>query len=172
VVQKRITIKAERIMPNRALVRLGYNETIQHLETAFGNRLKTAVLFGSRARGKTARHKDHDIFLVIEDLPTDPLKRQQEIRQVIWELPIRINTIAKTPGEVNSNLTPLLLEICVDGICLYGSDYFEPYRKRAMSALNQSGLKRIRVGQEWRWQFEKIPTKEWEMTWEGFRELE
>ncbi len=151
---------------------LMYDQMIRQFEAVFGNRLKTAILFGSRARGKTAAHKDHDIFLVIEDLPTDPLKRQKEIRQVIWELPIRINTIAKTPEEVDSNLTPLLLEICVDGICLYGSDYFEPYRKRAMNALNQSGLMRKRVGQEWRWQFEKIPTKEWEMTWEGFRELE
>lgn len=149
-----------------------YEQMIRKLETAFGNRLKAAVLFGSRARGKTAAYKDHDVFLVIRDLPADPIKRQKEIRRVIREFPIRINTIAKTPEEVESNLTPLLLEICVDGICLYGAGYFEPYRKKAINALNQSGLKRRKVGQEWRWQFEKIPAREWEMTWEGFRELE
>ena len=148
-----------------------YNEMIRQLEKTFGNRIKTIILFGSRARGKTAEHKDHDIFLIIKDLPYDPLKRQKEIRRAIWEIPIRINTIAKTPGEVDSNLTPLLLEVCVDGICLYGDRYFEPYRKKAMNALIQSGLKRKRVGLEWCWQFDKIPTKEWEMTWEGFREL-
>ena len=148
-----------------------YNEMIQQLEITFGNRLKTVILFGSRARGKTAEHKDHDIFLVINDLPSDPLKRQREIRNAIWEISIRINTVAKTPEEVNANLTPLLLEICVDGICLYGSNYFEPYHRKALNALKQSGLKKRRVGQEWRWQFEKIPDREWEMTWEGFREL-
>jgi predicted nucleotidyltransferase len=149
-----------------------YDQLINELKGAFGNRIKAVVLFGSRARGNTDAHKDHDIFLVIENLPIDPLKRQKEIRKVIWGVPLKINTIAKTPDEVDINLTPLLLEICVDGICLYGSNYFEPYRKNALVALKQSGLIRQRVGREWRWQFEKMPIREWEMTWEGFRELE
>lgn len=148
-----------------------YKPLINHLIYAFGDRLRTVVLFGSRARGKAMEHKDHDIFLVIENLPVDLLKRQKEVRTAIWEIPMRVNTIAKMPEEVDSNLTPLLLEICVDGICIYGNDYFEPYRKRAIKALNQAGLKRRRVGREWYWQFAKIPDREWELTWEGFREL-
>ena len=149
-----------------------YDQVIKELKGAFGNCLKAAVLFGSRARGNTVTHKDHDIFLVIENLPVDPLKRQKKIRLVIWEIPLRINTIAKTPEEVDSNLTPLLLEICVDGICLYGSNYFEPYRKKALRALKQSGMIRRRTGKEWRWQFEKMLIREWELTWEGFCELD
>ena len=138
-----------------------YKPLINHLIYAFGHRLRTVVLFGSRARGKAMEHKDHDIFLVIENLPVDLLKRQKEVRTAIWEIPMRVNTIAKMPEEVDSNLTPLLLEICVDGICIYGNDYFEPYRKRAIKALNQAGLKRIRVGREWYWQFAKITDREW-----------
>ena len=148
-----------------------YKPLINQLKKAFGNLLKTVVLFGSRARGKAKQDRDHDIFLVIENLPIDPLRRQKEVRTAIWDIPIRINTIAKTPEEVDSNLTPLLLEICVDGICLYGEDYFEPYRKKAMKALKHAGLKRKRVGREWYWQFERIPEREWELTWEGFREI-
>lgn len=150
-----------------------YSLLLECLKKAFGKRLKTVVLFGSRARGKVKADRDHDIFLVIENLSDKPLERQKEVRTAIWDVPItRINTIAKTPKEVDINLTPLLLEICVDGVCLFGESYFEPYRKKALNALSQSGLKRKRVGGEWYWQFERIPDKEWELSWEGFRELQ
>ena len=148
-----------------------YDSVVNILLKSYGARLKTVVLFGSQSRGQAKAKSDHDIFLVIEKLPVDYFQRQKEIRMAIWDIPIRINTISKTPEEVRSNLTPFLLEVCVDGICLYGKDYFEPYRKKALKALNHSGLKRKRIGREWYWQFEKIPKKQWELTWEGFNEL-
>jgi len=148
-----------------------YNPLIQKLNEAFGDGLRTVVLFGSRARGETDPQRDHDIFLVIERLPVSPLIRQKEIRRAIWDIPLRINLISKTPEEVACNLTPLMLEICVDGVCLYGENYFEPYRIRAMEVLKQSGLKRKCIGKDWYWQFENLPRKEWEINWEGFREL-
>ena len=148
-----------------------YQTLVNQLKGAFGERLRTVVLFGSRARGETEKDRDHDILLVIENLHRHVLQRQKEVRTSIWDIPLRINTIAKTPEEVDANLNPLLLEICVDGVCLYGEDYFEPYRKKAMNALKDAGLKRKRVGREWYWKFEKIPDREWELTWEGFREL-
>ena len=76
-----------------------YKPMIQKLEQTFRGRLRTVVLFGSRARGKTKGNKDHDIFLVIEGLPASPLKRQKEVRTVIRDIPLRINTISKTPEE-------------------------------------------------------------------------
>ncbi len=148
-----------------------YAPLINNLKKAFGNRLKTVVLFGSRARKQVKEESDHDIFMIIKNLPNKPLERQKQIRTAIWDIPLRLNTIAKTPEEFEKNLTPLILEVCVDGICLYGKDYFEPYRKKALNALKSSGLKRKRVGQEWYWHFERIPNKEWELTWEGFHEL-
>lgn len=148
-----------------------YSPLIERLTSRFGRRLKTVVLFGSRARGKTDATRDHDIFMVIEDLPAGLIQRQNEIRAAIWDIPIRVNTISKTPEEVDMNLTPLLLEICVDGICLYGRNYFEPYRRKANKLLKDAGLKRKRVGKEWYWQFEKMPQSEWDLSWEGFSEL-
>ena len=148
-----------------------YDDLITQLRAAFGDRLKTVVLFGSRARKQAKKNSDHDIFIVIEDLTERPLERQKQIRSAIWDVPLRINTIAKTPEEVKKNLTTLLLDVCVDGICLYSEDYFEPYRKKALAALKHSGLKRHWIGQEGYWRFEKFPTKDWELTWEGFHEL-
>ena len=97
--------------------------------------------------------------------------RLKEVRTALWDIPLRINTIAKTLEEVERNLTPLMLEVFVDGKCLYDNDLFQSYRKKAVEALNESGLKRKRIGGEWYWQFETIPHKEWELTWEGFNEL-
>jgi len=148
-----------------------YDELITQLRAAFGDRLKTVVLFGSRARKQAKKNTDHDIFIVIEDLTERPLERQKQIRSAIWDVPLRINTIAKTPEEVKKNLTTLLLDVCVDGICLYGKDYFEPYRNKALAALEHSGLKRHWIGKEGYWRFEKFPIKDWELTWEGFHEL-
>ena len=130
-----------------------------------------AVLFGSRARGADRPTSDHDIFLVIDNLDSRPLKRQKNIRRTIWDFPLRVNTIAKTPLEVSSNLTPFLLEVFVDGICLYGNEYFDDLRAKAIKAIQEAGLRRKTVGKEWHWEFDTIPQKEWELTWEGFREL-
>jgi predicted nucleotidyltransferase len=148
-----------------------YKPFTRRLIEAFGERLKTAVLFGSRARDEAGENSDHDIFVVIERLPDDPLERLKQVRMALLDVPLRVNIVAKTPEQVAANLTPLLLDICVDGICLYGARYFERFRRKALNALKQSGLTRMRMGQGWYWHFEKIPKKEWELTWEEFREL-
>jgi uncharacterized protein len=148
-----------------------YQTLISRLKEVFGERLKAIVLFGSRARGAVREDRDHDIFLVVEGLSDKYLKRQREVQSAIRDVAMRINTISKTPEEVASNLTPLMLEVCVDGITLFGDDYFEPIRTRALKVLKDSGLKRKKVGREWHWEFEKMPRGEWDFTWEGFREL-
>jgi predicted nucleotidyltransferase len=148
-----------------------YQTIIEKLSNDFGSRLKTVVLFGSRARDQANENSDHDLFLVIESLPKSRLDRLREIRKVIWNTPIRINTIAKTPEEVEQNLTPLLLEIGVDGICLFGEPYFKNYRDKALKAIHQAKLKREKVDGVWCWKFDKIPLKEWEISWDGYREL-
>lgn len=148
-----------------------YTSLISELKKAFGNNLKAVVLFGSRARRPSRPDSDHDIFLIIDHLSTNPLHRLKTVRKAIQNIPLRVNTVAKTQKEFQKNLTPLILEVSVDGLCLYGKDYFEPYRKKALRALNQAGLKRKKVGTEWSWLFEKVPKKEWELNWEGYREL-
>lgn len=149
-----------------------YTPLLNRLLETFGENLKAAVLFGSRARGRVKNSADHDIFLVVEGLPADPLLRVRTIRKAIWDLDLNVNTIAKTPKEFSANLTPLFLEIAMDGICLYGENYFEPYRVKAKCAAAQGGLKRVWVGKEWHWEFDRVLDREWELSWDGFRELQ
>lgn len=151
-----------------------YHPIVQLLENAFAGRLKMVALFGSQARGEARPDSDHDLFVVVEGLPNEPLARQRAVRTVLLPIlgdsPGPVNFIAKTPNEVASNLTPLLLEVCVDGICLYGDAYFQPYRKRAMAALRQAGLRRHKLKTTHMWVFPSLPAGDWELSWEGYRE--
>ncbi len=151
-----------------------YRDVLVVLEQNFGERLKTVVLFGSQARGEVREGSDHDLFVVIEGLPRDPLARQRMVRltllPVLDRLPEAIAFIAKTPDEFAANLTPLLLDVCMDGICLWGEAYFEPYRQRALNALDEAGLRREVDGESLTWSFPELPKRNWELTWEGYRE--
>jgi len=57
-----------------------YNHLIQQLVNNFGQRLKTVVLFGSRAREEAEDTIDHDLLLVIDRLPEEPVKRLKTVR--------------------------------------------------------------------------------------------
>jgi hypothetical protein len=62
--------------------------------------------------------------------------KEREIHlDVRWQEVVTVDFSAKTPRndmpeEVEANLTPLLLDICVDGVGLYGETYFQFYRKK------------------------------------------
>ena len=152
----------------------GYDILLRALSAAFGDRLRTAVLFGSRARGENSSESDHDIFLVIDGLNSDPLGRTREVRGAIKDcladLPGAMNLHAKTPFEFESDLTPLCLDVCVDGMCLFGEEYFEPLRRKALAALASSGMKRRRVGKSLFWMLSGKAARNWELTWDGYRE--
>ena len=152
----------------------GYSTLLRALLSSFGSRLKTVVLFGSRARGEASTNSDHDIFVVLEDLSGDPIARTKQVRRALItclaSLPGAVNLHAKTPSEFEADLTPLYLDVCVDGICLFGEDYFEPLRQRCLAALASSGMKRKRVGGSLFWMLPKDGARNWELTWDGYRE--
>ena len=89
---------------------------------------------------------------------------------ILDRLPGAITFVAKTPEEVSANLISLLLDVCVDGIWVYGAGYFEPYRRRALAALAQSGLRRQWTAGALMWRFSRLPARDWELSWEGYRE--
>lgn len=151
-----------------------YSVLVQTLLERFGERLQTVVLFGSRSRGEAHTDSDHDILAVIEGLPQDPLARQREVMAALLPqllcLPGRLSLIAKTPQEVNGHLTPLMIDVCMDGIGLYGQAHFESLRSKVVYALRDAGLQRRRLAGTWMWMFPSLPKKEWDLTWEGYRE--
>ena len=151
-----------------------YKVLVQTLGDHFGERLKMVVLFGSRSRGEAQPDSDHDIFVVIEGLPQDPLARQRQVMApllpALLHMPERLSVIAKTPQEMQGDLTPLAVDVCTDGVVLYGQATFKGLRDKALQALSDSGLQRRRLAGTWMWMFPSLPGAEWELTWEGFRE--
>ena len=152
-----------------------YDEVIKALRETFGSRLKTVVLFGSQARGTAKSFSDHDLFVVIEALSRDPIVRLKEVRSVLVPIVARtpgpIAFTAKTPEEFSLNLTPLLLDISTDGVCLYGEAFFEPYRSKALKAIRSARLHRKEIGGNLIWEFPSLPKRDWEITWDGYREI-
>lgn len=152
-----------------------YTSITNSLFQKYGSRLKTVVLFGSQARDEARSDSDHDIFVVIEDLPAEPVARQRDVRSVLInildDLPGSITFVAKTPSEVNKHLTPLMLDICIDGIALYGKLYFQKYHRKALAVLKQAGLNRKLLAGTWMWVFPHFPASNWELNWEGFHEF-
>ncbi len=153
----------------------GYHILIDTLASHFSDRLKLIVLFGSRSRGEARPDSDHDIFVVIEGLPQDPLARQREVMTPLLpellRLPERLSVVAKTPQELLGDLTSLVVDVCVDGVALYGHTYFETLQSKVLKALHEAGLQRRRVGGTWMWMFPTLPAKAWALTWEGYHEL-
>jgi uncharacterized protein len=162
------------IITAREGMNANYTILIQALQEAFGERLKTVVLFGSQARGEARPGSDHDVFVVIHGLPREPVSRQQELRgalrDCLADLPGAVSLVGRTPPEFEADLTPLYLDVCVDGVCLYGAEYFEPFRGCALAGLEASGMKRKRIGNTLHWMFPDGRARDWEWTWEGYRE--
>jgi len=151
-----------------------YRTLVEAFADQFGDRLQMIVMFGSRSRGEARAESDHDIFVVIDGLPQDPLQRQREIMAPLLpkltELPERLSVIAKMPEELHADVTPLLVDVCTDGIALYGASQFEMLRDQVLQALRASGMNRQKIGGTWMWLFPARPERDWELTWEGYRE--
>jgi predicted nucleotidyltransferase len=151
-----------------------YSVLVNTLLEHFGERLKAIILFGSRSRGEARPDSDHDILAVIEDLPPDPLVRQRAVMMPLLpellRLPERLSVIAKTPQEIQSDLTPLMIDVCVDGAALYGAEYFHSLKTKVIQVLENAGLQRRRLAGTWMWIFPSLPRKEWSVTWEGYHE--
>jgi predicted nucleotidyltransferase len=151
-----------------------YKLLIDRLVARFGQRLKLIVLFGSQSRAEARPDSDHDIFVVIEDLPVEPLARQREVMApllpVLLDLPERLSIIAKTPQELSGDIPPLVIDVCMDGQALYGESFFAELQAKVKQLLHNTGLQRRRLAGTWMWTFPTLPGKAWEIDREDYRE--
>jgi len=138
---------------------------IEHLRRHLGERLDAVVLFGSRARGEATEESDWDLLIVVEGLPRSPLARQRLWLSIVpraWLT--QAAPLLRTPEEWYRRVTPLTLDIALDGRVLYDAQgRMQAFLKALRHHLHRIGLVRRHVdGQPvWLWRH-GTPPPAWE----------
>jgi len=145
---------------------------VETLRAAFGERLVSAVLFGSHARGEAKPESDIDIFLVVKGLPDSPLDRIGEVRRPLaGRFRERVAFIAKTPEEVLAGLPSLYLDLALDGRALYDAGFFRERQAILRRLIEEAGLRRVVRDGEYHWEWKTPPRRGWRLDWDGYRAL-
>jgi len=143
---------------------------VESLQEAMGENLIAVVLFGSRARGKTTKASDWDIFVLAHLLPLSPMKRYAYLRGVCNdEVEEGVSFLAKTKEEFEAGFPSFYLDLALDGITLFDtSGYMEARLRRIRQIIQEAGLRRERIAVGFFWNWNKYPGPEWEISWKGF----
>lgn len=142
-------------------------QVLQALRHGLGDRLIAVVLFGSRARGDADPTSDWDLLVVARDLPTKVFQRHLYLKRLLpeeWRGQVAI--LAKTPGELDAHLSALLLDIALDGRILYDTQNDMAERLAYLrSLIRERGLRRIQMGRDMVWHWERPPGPDWSLEW-------
>lgn len=143
---------------------------VESLQEAMGRNLIAVMLFGSRARGKTRKASDWDIFVLAHSLPLSPMKRYGYLRGVCNDgLEGGVSFLAKTKEEFEAGFPSFYLDLALDGMILFDTGgYMEAKLKRIRQIIKEAGLRRERIAGGFFWDWKKYPGPEWEITWRGF----
>ena len=133
------------------------------LKSFYGERLISAVVFGSVGRRTPNYNSDIDILIIAEKLPTGRIKRIKEfglvenrLESLIASLKnsginTYISPVIKTPEEATAG-SPLFLDMTLDAQILIDKDgFFTHELERLRKRLNVLGSKRIYRGNAFFW---------------------
>lgn len=137
--------------------------SVESLLHRFGENLEAVVLFGSHARGKAAELSDIDFFVVVQDLPKEPMKRRyivyDALTPVLRKFKREVSVIEAEAKEIGKRITPLLINIAHDGVILYDkTGKIASLFARIREAVKKAGLM-------------KYETREGKYGWKPSREL-
>ena len=138
------------------------------LKRGLGERLRSAVLFGSRARGDADEWSDWDLLVIAHDLPEKALRRHLWLKEMLpdaWRS--RVAILAKTPDEFAARLPALYLDIALDGVVLYDADGEITRRLAGLRRLiREQGLRREGTQRDMTWGWKRFPGFDWSLEWE------
>jgi len=142
---------------------------LESLREGLSDSLIAVTLFGSQARGDADLESDWDLLIIAKNLPESPWQRQKHL---VALLPAKgyppINLLAYTPAEWFGRVTPLALDVALDGIVLYEkNDAMFSARLRVLrEQLSDLGLERKTLGKgEWIWLWRDQPRLQWRLEW-------
>lgn len=141
---------------------------VSELRERLGEDLRTAVLFGSQARGEAWESSDWDVLVVARGLPKKILERAIFLKLILpdsWRG--EVSLLAKTPEEFAAGLPEVYLDIALDGVVLYDTDGYMARRLEYLRALiRRKGLRREQDGRDLIWRWGQPPAADWSLEWE------
>lgn len=142
---------------------------VQSLKNALKGDLVAVVLFGSQARGEAKPESDWDILVIAKELPKKPLARFSYLKNLIpVDIRGEVSILAKTPGEFESALPALYLDIAIDGVLLYDSNgYAQKKVQQVKTIIRRKGLQRQKINGEYLWQWKQFPGFDWTLEWDS-----
>jgi predicted nucleotidyltransferase len=148
------------------------DKIVQVFQDYLGENLISVILFGSQARSESTKTSDYDLFIIANNLPQSQVERSRFINRPLYENNLEcLSVLAKGPEEFLKDISPLYLDLSIDGIVLFDRDFITSKIKRLKEIINTAGLRRIKDDGEYHWSWLKYPKGEWEITWGGFHEL-
>lgn len=140
------------------------NLLLERIETFYGERLVSVVLFGSVGRGTYRQDSDVDLLIIARDLPSGRMKRVKEFyegveRKVEGTLKAmrkegifaEVSPVIKTPEEALKG-SPLFLDMVEDAVILHDEGgFFRGVLKRLSERLRSMGARRVWMANAWYW---------------------
>jgi predicted nucleotidyltransferase len=136
---------------------------LQAVREVYGERLRSAALFGSVARRTARPDSDVDVFLVVAHLPRGRRARLATFEPVETALRADLDALAeagittelspvlRTPEEL-ATATPLMLDLTEDAVILQDRDgTFAAALEDLRARLRRLGSRRIWRGTRWHW---------------------
>jgi predicted nucleotidyltransferase len=136
---------------------------LSQLESFYGERLVSVVIFGSVARETQNFSSDIDVSIIAQELPEGRIRRIREFEAVEDRIEpflkslqkeginTRISALIKTPEEAK-NGSPLFLDMVEDAQILFDKgEFFSALLKRLKKRLKALGSRRIWKGNAWYW---------------------
>ena len=119
-------------------------------------------------KGEAHVQSDWDLLLIAENLPEKPLARHFFLKRA---LPPAcrgaVSLVAKTPAEFEARVSPLYLDIALDGMILYDPKGYALARlEKLKNLIATSGLHRLRSKDGDVWKFDKPHFEPWSLSWE------
>jgi len=143
-------------------------EAVGALRAGLGERLRSLVLFGSRARGDYRPGSDWDLLAIAADLPRPGLDRYRELNTMLpIELRGSVAIRAVTPEEFEARVPAFYLDIAIDGQVLYDpSGYATERFAQLRRTIERAGLHRERTPAGDVWEWDSPPGPDWSIDWE------
>ncbi len=139
------------------------NLLLAEAKSFYGERLVSAVLFGSVARGTQNFQSDVDVLIIAHDLPEGRMRRIREFEAVEARVEpflrslqkegfyTRISAILKSPAEAERG-SPLFLDMVEEGKILFDrGGFFSAVLEKLRARLEAHGARRVWKGNAWYW---------------------